>query len=76
MEYLVIPWLYLVSVTMAYPVIVAIAWALPLVIACELRYRGIISLWWARGIAIGALVYVLLFVVGYVLLSEAMKGMH
>ena len=76
MEFIVIPWLCLIAVTMAHPFLVSLAWAIPFMVTCELSYQQKISHWWACGIAIAALVYALLFITGYVLLSGAMKGLH
>jgi hypothetical protein len=76
MEYLIIPWLFVVAATLTHPVLISLAWAIPFVATWEMGHRKIISLWWARGIAIGALAYAIFFVAGYVILSEAMKGLH
>ena len=76
MEYVIIPWLCLVAVTMAHPILVALAFMVPFAVTSELSYRGRCSRWWSLGIGIAALVYVVVFAVGYFLLSEAMKGLH
>ena len=76
MELFVLPLILIVAITMAHPILVALAFMVPFAVTSELSYRGRCSRWWSLGIGIAALVYVVVFAVGYFLLSEAMKGLH
>ena len=76
MELFVLPLILIVAITVAHPFLVVLAFMVPFAVTSELSYRGRCSRWWSLGIGIAALVYVVVFAVGYFLLSEAMKGLH